>query len=119
MNIPTWTKPAVFGAVVGAVATMAIGFSEGGWHSASSTERIANAQAASAVIDALVPVCVSQAKLDPAESAKLKELAKLVSSYDQRDYVMKAGWATVPAATAPNEDLATACALVLTKESQS
>ena len=119
MTLPPWTKPAVLGAVAGAVATMAIGFSEGGWHSASSTERIAKAQSASAVIDALVPVCVSQAKLDPQESAKLKELTKLVSSYDQRDYVMKAGWATVPAATAPNEDLATACALVLTKESQS
>ena len=119
MQIPIWTKPAFTGAVIGAVATMAIGFSEGGWHSAGSTERIAKAQADSAVIDALVPVCVSQAKLDPEESAKLKELAKLVSSYDQRDYVMKAGWATMPAATAPNEDLATACALVLTKEGQS
>ena len=119
MKIPTWTKPAVTGAVIGAVATMAIGFSEGGWHSASSTERIANAQSAVAVIDALTPVCVNQAKLDPDVGAKMKQLAALVSTYDQRDYVMKAGWATVPAAAAPNEDLATACALVLMKSSQS
>ncbi len=119
MQIPTWTKPAVTGAVIGAIATMAIGFSGGGWHSAGSTERMANAQSASALIDALVPVCVSQAKLDPEQSAKRKELATMISTYAQRDYVMKTGWATMPAATGPNEDLATACALVLSKESQS
>jgi hypothetical protein len=119
MKIPTWTKPAVTGAVVGAIATMVIGFTEGGWHSAGSTARIAKAQSAAAVIDALVPVCVSQAKLDPEESAKMKELTKMASSYGQRDYVMKAGWATVPAATEPDADLATACAEVLLKQGQS
>lgn len=119
MNIPTWTKPGITGAIVGAVATMIVGFSYGGWYSASSAERLAQQKSEVAVIDALVPVCINQSKIDPEATAKLGQLAAIKSSYEQRDFVIKAGWATMPAASEPNRDLASACADALVKSSAS
>ena len=106
MQIPTWTKPGITGAIVGAIATMIVGFSQGGWYTGGSAERLAQQRADSAVIDALVPVCVSQSKLDPDTTAKLGQLLAMKSSYDQRDFVIKSGWATMPATDGPNRDLA-------------
>jgi hypothetical protein len=70
MQIPTWTKPGITGAIVGAIATMILGFSQGGWYTGGSAERLAQQKADVAVIDALIPVCISQSKLDPEAIAK-------------------------------------------------
>lgn len=113
MNLPIWTKPAVLGAIVGSIITMVVGFNQGGWMLGSTAERMASDQSATAVVDALVPFCVSQSKADPSASMKLTQLGALTSTYERRDFVMKAGWATMPATEAPNSDLATACAKVL------
>ena len=119
MEAPTWLKPAIAGAVVGAIATMFVGFNEGGWLLGSSAERMSEQRSAAAVIEALVPVCISQSKADPETSAKLEQLGVLESSYERRDFVMKTGWATMPAADSPNSDLAAACAQVLSEAKQS
>jgi hypothetical protein len=119
MQIPTWTKPGVTGAIVGAIATMIIGFSQGGWYSGGSAERLAQQRSAVAVIDALVPVCLSQSKLDPQSTAKLGQLAAMKSSYEQRDFVINSGWATMPASDGPNRDVASKCAEVLVKSAAS
>jgi hypothetical protein len=118
MKIPTWTKPAITGAIVGAIATMILGFSQGGWYTGSSAERLAYQKSAAAVIDALTPICVSQSKLDPDSMKKLEELVAMKSTYEQRDFVMKTGWATMPSADEPDRDLAAACADVLSKPAQ-
>ena len=110
MQIPTWTKPGITGAIVGAIATMIIGFSQGGWYSGGSAERLAQQRSEVAVIDALVPICISQSKLDPDTTAKLGQLAAMKSSYEQRDFVISSGWATMPASDGPNRDLASKCA---------
>jgi hypothetical protein len=115
MNIPTWTKPAVLGAFAGAIATMIVGFSQGGWYTSGSAERLAHQQSAAAVIDALIPVCISQSKMDPDSTSKLAQFAAMKTSYEQRDFVMKAGWATMPTAEQPDRDLASACADMLSK----
>jgi len=115
MEAPTWLKPAITGAIVGAIATMFVGFTQGGWMLGSSAERMAEQRSAAAVIKALVPVCIGQSKADPEATAKLAQLRALTSSYEQRDFVMKSGWATVPAAESPNSDLAEACVEVLLK----
>jgi hypothetical protein len=115
MQAPIWLKPAITGAVVGAIATMVLGFSQGGWYLGSTAERMAKEQSADAVIAALVPICVNQSRADPEVTAKLGQLGAMTSSYERRDFVMKAGWATMPATEAPNSDLATACADVLLK----
>jgi hypothetical protein len=115
----TWLKPAVIGAVLGGLVTVLVGFNYGGWVSGSSAEQMANKQSTAAVTAALLPFCVSQSKADPEATAKTAEFGALKSWYERRDFVMKAGWATMPAAQSPNSDLAAACAEVLAKAPQS
>jgi hypothetical protein len=115
MQAPTWLKPGIMGAVVGGIATMVVGFNYGGWYLGSSAETLAQKQSTAAVVEALVPICISQSQMDPETVAKLKAFSAIKSSYEQRDFVMKAGWATMPAADAPNQALASACADVLAK----
>ena len=115
MQAPTWLKPAIMGAIAGGIATMIVGFSYGGWYLGSSAQTLASKQSNAAVIAALVPVCVSQSQVDPEGATKLKAFSAIKSTYEQRDFVMKAGWATMPKADAPDQDLALACADVLAK----
>ncbi|MCI0431653.1 MAG: hypothetical protein L0210_14070 [Rhodospirillales bacterium] len=115
MEAPTWLKPAILGGVVGAIATIVVGFNQAGWMLGGSAEKMAKERSAAAVIEALVPVCIGQSNADPEVAMKLAQLKALSSSYQQRDFVMKSGWATMPASDAPNGDLAAACAEVLLK----
>jgi hypothetical protein len=115
MEAPTWLKPAITGGIVGAVATMITGFSYGGWMLGSSAETMAEQRSTTAVTEALVPVCIAQSNIDPAAAGKLAQLKALTSPYQQREFVMQSGWATMPASAEPNDDLAEACAEVLTK----
>lgn len=108
MNLPIWLKPALFGAVGGAVVVSIVGFSWGGWVTGSSADEMASVEAHDAVIAALVPVCVDLARNDVDREAKLATIRE-AASYKRRDAVMDAGWATVPGADAPSRDLAQAC----------
>ena len=114
-KLPLWIKPVLWGAVAGSVVTMIIGFSYGGWTTSSTADRMAKQQADAAVTTALVPLCVAQSKADGATVKKMVELKALSSSYDQRDFVTKTGWATVPGSPDPNRDVAEACAAALLK----
>ena len=107
-------KPIAWGFVIGSIFTMIVGFDCGGWTTGSTTDRIAMERSATAVTAALVPVCLEKSKSDPAAAKKLGELKALTSSYDQRDAVVKDGWATVGGGEA-NRDVAEACASQLTK----
>jgi len=113
--MPQWIKPGVWGAVAGSVFTMILGFSYGGWTTSGTTVRLAQQQADAAVTTALVPLCIAQSKADAAVLKKMGELKALTSSYDQRDFVTKTGWATVPGNPDPNRDVAEACAAALLK----
>jgi hypothetical protein len=119
MKTPTWLKPAIWGAIAGGIITVVLGFNQGGWLLGSSAERLAVQRSEAAVTEALIPICVSQSKLDPDGTAKLAQFGAIASPYERRDFVMKAGWATVPAAVEPNSSLAGACAEVLSKAVQS
>ena len=106
MRTPIWIKPAIWGAIVGSIATVGLGFSWGGWILPSRAENMANR----AVTEALAPVCVSQSREDP---QKLKDLAKIGYPYARQQFVVKSGWATMPGSDEPNSDLAAACAKLL------
>lgn len=110
MNIPTWIKPGIIGAAIGAVATMVIGFNQGGWYTSKSATALAAETSSVAVVNALVPVCVAQSHLDPDIAGKLAHMATMITGYEKRDYVMKAGWATTSTVDGPNRDVASACA---------
>ena len=114
-QMPLWIKPVLWGAVAGSVVTMIIGFSYGGWTTSSTSARLAKVQADAAVTTALVPICVAKSKADGAGVKKMGELRALASTYDQRDFVTKTGWATVPGSEDANSDVAGACAAALLK----
>ena len=67
-------KEALWGAVGGAIAAMIVGFGWGGWVTGGTAGRMAATQSSTAVVEALVPVCVAQSVNDPAGPAKLEQL---------------------------------------------
>jgi dienelactone hydrolase len=108
MDTPIWLKPALFGAAGGAIALAIVGFSWGGWVTGGTANRMAADQAKLEVVAALVPICIENSQKDPMTTEKLAEM-KNASSYDRSNLLMKAGWATMPGATEPNRNVASAC----------
>jgi hypothetical protein len=110
-----WLKPGIWGVVVGSILTMIVGFSWGGWTTRSTANQLATKQADAAVTAALIPICLAQEKIDTVKGTKLAELKAIPSSYEQTEFVMKAGWATFPGREDPDRDVAEACASALLK----
>ena len=108
MRLPEWTKPGIWGAVVGGVATAIIGFSYMGWSTAGTADKMAQTRAETAVVAALVPFCAAKAQQDT-DPGKLVKFRAETSSYSRSDIVRASGWATLPGMTAPDYALAQAC----------
>jgi hypothetical protein len=108
MQVPVWTKPALWGVVVGAVGIAIVGVSQLGWQTSGGADRLAQDRADTAVVTALVPFCVTKAQQDPDKTVLAKLLAE-GSSYTRDDMVTKAAWATVGGDTSPDNALADAC----------
>jgi len=113
MKLPVWTRPALTGAALGAVACAIIGFSWGGWTTVGAAQEMTRKGSLAAVATALVPYCVERSAADPNGVTILAEL-KAASSFQRRGIVEKAGWATPIGADKPSGDLAQACQLALT-----
>ena len=90
------------------MALAVVGFSWGGWVTGPTAREMAAEQANSAVVAALAPICLEQSKHDPQVAEKLVQL-KTTSRYKRSDYVMSAGWATMPGATEAARRVADAC----------
>ena len=103
-------KPAVWGAVVGAVAIVVVGFWGLGWVRGSAADRMAKDQSEAAVVVALTPVCVARFEAQADAAAKLADLKKISESWDRSSFLEKGGWATAPGSNTPNSDVARACA---------
>ncbi len=117
MKFPPETKPALLGAVGGAIALAIYGFTWGGWVGAGTAEAAAKQRAETAVVAALLPVCV--AKFNGAADVAVHTAAlKKASSWEQGAYVEKGGWANMPGSTTANTVLARACAEALIKVAQ-
>ena len=110
-----WLKSGIWGAVIGSILTMIVGFNWGGWTTGSTANQVAMQRADAAVTAVLIPICLAQQKVDATKGKKLGELRAITTSYDQTDFVMKAGWATFPGKEDPNRDVAEACAAALVK----
>ena len=82
------------GIAVGAVASVVIGFSWGGWMTGGSANKLAAARADTAVVAALTPVCVEKFLQNSDAQANLAALQKISTFWEQGDYVAKGGWAT-------------------------
>ncbi|AWL97667.1 MULTISPECIES: hypothetical protein [Bradyrhizobium] len=103
-------RPALWGAVAGAIALAIVGFGWGGWVTGGSAETIAKNSAATAVVAALTPICVEKFRQAADASANLVEMKKATYAWDQSKFVEKGGWATMPGSTEPNSAVAKACA---------
>ena len=88
MNISQNVQPAIWGMVTGAVATMVVGFSWGGWVTQGTAGQMETASAKAAVVEVFTPMCVARAEQ---QSDKL-EVLKQESSWKHRDFVVAAGW---------------------------
>ena len=88
MNVPASVKPAVWGAIGGAIAAIVIGFAWGGWVTGGTAGKMETASAEAAVIQAFAPLCVAKAEQQPEKLVALKE----ESSYQRDEFVIEAGW---------------------------
>ena len=112
MTTPEWLKPGIYGAVIGAVFVGIVGFSWGGWMTGGGANKMAHAMAHDDVITALVPVCLDVSRTDPDRIEQLAAI-RAAKTYQRRDAVMDAGWATMPGSETPDRDLAEACLAAL------
>jgi len=88
MQVPASVKPAVWGAVGGAVAAMIIGFVWGGWVTGGTAGKMVATSAQDASVLALTPLCVAKGEQQPEQLVLLKK----ESSWSRSDFVTKAGW---------------------------
>ena len=86
MEFPAQTKPAVWGAVGGAMLTLIAGFYWAGWQTTSSANRMANEQSDKKVIAALAPFCVDRF-LKSADAAQSAELLKFTTNYERGNFL--------------------------------
>ncbi len=113
MQVPVWIKPAVWGAVFGAVGIMIVGFSWMGWNLGHTTTRLVAEGREAAVIAALTPFCVANYMKQPGALKQLALLREDTSSYTQRDIIEKAGFATMPGHKDLSSGVAAACEIAL------
>jgi alpha/beta superfamily hydrolase len=98
------------GVAIGAVTSMVIGFSWGGWVTGGTAVKLADERANTAVVAALTPICVEKFLQNSDAKANLAVLQKISTNWEQGDYLEKGGWATPPGTTSPDYHLARACA---------
>ena len=108
MTLPKWTKPGVYGAIVGGLLVALVGFAWGGWVTGSGANKMAADMAHDEVLAAMVPVCLEMSREDPERTEKMAIILEAVG-YNQRQAVMASGWATMPGTEAPDRDLAQEC----------
>jgi hypothetical protein len=99
------------GAAAGAVATMVVGFSWGGWSLGSTADRMAKERSELAVVAALAPVCADKFRALPDAEAKTIALSK-VESWKRGEEFPKE-FVTLPGETYPSSALMNACSTLL------
>jgi hypothetical protein len=104
------------GAVVGAAATIVVGFNWGGWSLGSTADKMATEQSKLAVVTALAPVCADKFRAQPDAAAKIVALSKAYPWKRAEEFPKEI--VTLPGETNPNSALADACyALLLAPKS--
>jgi hypothetical protein len=109
MKLDPSVKPAVLGVVIGAVATMVLGFSVMGWVLADSAEQMATDRAGAAVVDVLVPICVERFQRQDDWPARLIEF-KSTPSWSRHSVIEKGGWAASSGTEKIRSAIIVACA---------
>jgi hypothetical protein len=113
MQAPSQLKPALWGAVGGAVALAILGFTWGGWITGGKADVLARQQVQTALVEALTPICVDKFNRATDAPAKLAELKKITSSWDRERFVRDNDWAKFGKES--NSRVVDACAVELYK----
>lgn len=113
MNIPTWIKPAAYGAVAGGVVVAIVGFAWGGWVTGGSAQASAAAAADASRTDLAAAICVQNFMAEEGARERLAELKELPRATAQRDYIEGGNWAIMPGNDAALRPAATLCARML------
>jgi len=100
------------GAAAGAVATLVIGFTWGGWVTGGTAREKAQKDVSTALVSALSPICVDRFQHSAEAASNLIEFKK-VSSWQQSSFIEKGGWATMPGGEPESAAVAQACATML------
>ncbi len=103
------------GAAAGAVATIVVGFSWGGWSLGSTADKMAKEQTELAAVAALAPVCADEFRALPDAEAKTVALSK-VDSWKRAEGFPKE-FVTMPGETDPSSALVNACYALLAPKS--
>jgi alpha/beta superfamily hydrolase len=99
------------GATAGAVATIIVGFSWGGWSLGSTADKMAKEQSERAVVAALAPVCADKFRALPDAAAKTIALSKADSWNRAAEFPKE--FITLPGETYPSSALVYACSTLL------
>lgn len=118
MKIPVQTKPAIWGALGGAVLCAIVGFTWGGWVTGSTARQDAASSAHDARIAALAPICAQRFRGQSDATDKLAELAA-AGWWERGNFIVKSGFAVMPGSKEADTDVARACAQILTKTTKS
>ena len=78
------------GIAIGAIASMVIGFSWGGWVLGSTANRLAAEQANTAVVAVLTPICVEKFLQNGDAQGNLAALREISSNWQQGQYLRRA-----------------------------
>jgi len=105
-------KRLIQGAVVGAIATIIVGFNWGGWTLGSTAAKQAT-EAEQAVVRVLAPICADKFERSADAGANLAALKK-ADSWRRDEIIEKAGWTTFPGSE-PDRKVAEACANLLSQ----
>jgi hypothetical protein len=118
MKISPSVKPALWGAVGGAIACAIVGFTWGGWVTDSSATAMAQDRANIEIAKVLAPICLQQFQQQPDATAKMAELKAMTGSYQMASFVEKSGAATMPGSDKSLKGVGQACADLLVKAAQ-
>lgn len=113
MNVPSWTKPALYGAIVGGIVVAVVGFTWGGWVTGGSAAQSATAAADASRADLAAAVCVQNFLAGDNPREALAALQAETSSFQQRALVEEGGWAVMPDSDVANRQAATLCTRML------
>jgi hypothetical protein len=103
------------GATAGAVATMVVGFTWGGWSLGSTADKMAKERSDLAVVAALAPVCADKFRALPDAEAKTVALSKAESWKRGEEFPKE--FVTLPGETYRSSALVNACYALLAPKS--
>jgi hypothetical protein len=108
------SKTMLVWACVGCIAaTMVVGFTWGGWVTGGTARGMAGTAGDEARGELASVVCVENFMAAPDAAAQLVALKEISSSYQQRQFVEKGGWAVMPGKDSPDRRAVDLCTKVL------